>query len=414
MADPPHPGPIHYGWVIVATGTLCIFACLGFGRFALGMQLPSMGAGLSLSYAQLGAVGTINFLGYLGAMLVVGRIAARFGPRRTIAAGLVAVGGSMLLLSRAGGFGELAALYAVTGFGSGAANVPVMGLVARWFQASLRGRAAGFVAIGSGFAIVVSGRLIPWVNQRVGAEGWRVSWALLGAAVLAVALLAALLLRDRPEEKGLSPCGVALPAPSRPARPGAAPRRGAVPILGLVYACFGYTYAIYVTFLVTMLVRERGFPEATAGAFWSAVGLLSLLSGPVFGSLSDRLGRRTGLAMVFSLQLAAYLLAAGRLPEPFLYLSIGCFGVTAWAVPTIMLAAVGDYVGPDRALGTLGLVTFFFGIGQVAGPAVAGLLAERTGGFSAAFTMAAGVAALAIVGAALLGPPGEAPAARDT
>ena len=34
----------HYGWYVVAAGTLCIFASLGFGRFALGMLLPAMGA----------------------------------------------------------------------------------------------------------------------------------------------------------------------------------------------------------------------------------------------------------------------------------------------------------------------------------------------------------------------------------
>ena len=33
---------VHYGWYVVAAGTLCIFASLGFGRFALGMLLPAM------------------------------------------------------------------------------------------------------------------------------------------------------------------------------------------------------------------------------------------------------------------------------------------------------------------------------------------------------------------------------------
>ncbi len=388
----------HYRWVIVATGTLSIFACLGLGRFALGMILPSMSAGLGLSYAAQGTVGTANFLGYLAAVLAAGPIAARTGPRPLIVAALVLVSGTMLLVSRAESLAALVVLYALTGFGSGATNVPMMGLIARWFDAGTRGRAAGFASIGSGFAIVASGWLIPAVNRAQGASGWRTNWLILGAAVAAIALLAGLLLRDPPAPPA------AAGASSRAAPPPGRPR--AVWVLGLAYACFGYTYAIYVTFIVTSLVRERGFPEATAGLFWSAVGLLSLLSGPVFGALSDRRGRRFGLTLVFALQMTAYLLAAGgSLPRPFLYLSIGLFGVAAWSVPTIMIAAVADHVGPERALPAFGFITFFFGLGQVAGPAVAGLLAERTGSFSGSFLMAAVLAALAILVVSLLRPP---------
>lgn len=395
MPPPARAWP-HYRWVIVATGTLSIFACLGLGRFALGMLLPSMSAGLGLSYAAQGAVGTANFLGYLAAVLAAGPIAARAGPRPLIVAALALVAGTMLLVSRAENLAALVVLYALTGFGSGATNVPMMGLIARWFDAGTRGRAAGFASIGSGFAIVASGWLIPAVNRAHGAEGWRTNWLVLGLAVAAIALAAALLLRDPPAAPAAGPARSA-PLPRSPR---------AVWVLGLAYAAFGYTYAIYVTFIVTSLVRERGFAEATAGRFWSAVGLLSLLSGPVFGALSDRRGRRFGLTLVFALQMLAYLLAAGSgLPRPFLYLSIGLFGVAAWSVPTIMIAAVADHVGPERALPAFGFITFFFGLGQVAGPAVAGLLAQRTGSFSGSFLMAAALAALAILVVSLLRPP---------
>src|ERR687883_105770 len=90
-------GRFHYGWVIVGTGTLTVLACLGFGRFALGMLLPSMAAGLSLSYAEIGWVGTGNFVGYLAAVLACGPMAARLGPRRLVTLALLLVGGGMVL-----------------------------------------------------------------------------------------------------------------------------------------------------------------------------------------------------------------------------------------------------------------------------------------------------------------------------
>jgi MFS family permease len=394
------PLGLDYGWVIVATGTLTIFASLGLGRFALGMILPSMGSGLGLSYAQLGYLGTANFVGYLAAVLVAGPLAARLGSRLLISLALLLAGASMLLMSRAATYAGLVALYGLTGFGSGASNVPMMALVARWFEPARRGRAAGFVTIGSGFAIIGSGKLIPYVNAVAGAEGWRTNWMVLGLCVTVVAGVALALLRNAPASGTARPAGraSAAHAPS----PADAPRSRAVWLLGGLYAIFGFTYAIYVTFIVTMLVREKGLSEAVAGQFWSWVGLLSLLSGPVFGTLSDRLGRRRGLVIVFTVQTLAYALAAADLPVSSLYLSIGFFGVAAWSVPTIMIAAVGDCVGAERALGAFGVITFFFGIGQIAGPAMAGALAQRTGSFSSSFFMAAALAAAAILLSGLL------------
>lgn len=402
--------PLDYGWVIVATGTLTIFASLGLARFALGMIMPSMGAGLGLSYAQLGWVGTANFLGYLAAVLVARPLAGRMGSRLLIAAALLLSGASMLLVSRAATYAGVVALYCVTGFGSGASNVPMMALVARWFEPARRGRAAGFVAIGSGFAIIFSGALIPYVNRLVGREGWRTSWMILGLCVTAIAVVALLLLRDAPASARPGAGAGATRAPAA----GGREARGAVLVLGLLYAIFGYTYAIYVTFVVTMLVRERGFSEVVAGRFWSWVGLLSLLSGPVFGALSDRIGRRGGLVAVFTVQALAYALAAADLPVGFLYLSIGCFGIAAWSIPTIMIAAVTDHVGAERALGAFGVITFFFGIGQVAGPAMAGQLAQRAGSFSSSFAMAAALAAGAVLVSGLLRRPAHAPGPAET
>ena len=180
---------------------------------------------------------------------------------------------TMLLIARAHVVRPRSSLlYALTGFGSGAVNVPVMGLVARWFASTIRGRAAGFVVIGSGFAIILSGWLIPFVNRRAGAEGWRTSWTLLAVIILVVAAVAVALLRDRPEDRRpLRPRSRA----RRPS-PAAAPRQSsphfssyrspAVWLLGVIYYLFGFTYVIYVTFFVTSLVKERGFSETIAGA----------------------------------------------------------------------------------------------------------------------------------------------------
>jgi len=391
--------PFHYGWVIVFTGMLCIMACLGFGRFALGMLLPSMASTLKLSYSQMGYISTGNFLGYLISVLVSGHFAGRIGPRRFIFFSLMVVGLSMAVVSQARTFVQVLLLYMITGIGSGAVNVPVMGLASAWFKAKKRGKAAGFIVIGSGFAIMLSGKLIPHVNVVAGSEGWRTSWLILSGMVTVIAILGVLFLRNRPEEMGLLPVGSDDTGSVQTApRPKVnVYKEGMIYYLGIIYFLFGYTYVIYATFIVTTLVKERGFSEALAGNFWAWVGFLSLFSGPVFGTLSDKLGRKAGLIIVFSLQTMAYMLVASGLPGPFLYLSIFFFGIVAWSIPSIMAAAVGDYVGARNAPAAFGLVTFIFGFGQIAGPSVAGILAEKTGSFSSSFSMAAALAGSAIL-----------------
>ena len=391
---------IHYGWYVVAAGTLCIFASLGMGRFALGMLLPAMAESLKLTYSQMGLISTSNFIGYLVAVLFCSYISEKIGSRLLIFFALLLVAVSMLLISRANSFTTVAIIYTLTGVGSGASNVPMMALVASWFSTRQRGKAAGFVVIGSGFAILLSGKLIPYLNQLSVADGWRTSWLVLGIIVLFISIICFVVIRDTPAELGLEPVDS-----NKKSRMGTTPKfaeesfsasRKDIYHLGAIYFLFGYTYVIYATFIVTTLVQERGFSEAVAGNFWSWVGFLSLFSGPVFGTLSDKLGRKTGLILVFTIQMFAYLLVALSLPVKFLYLSIGCYGIVAWSIPSIMTALVGDYVGPQKTARVFGFITFIFALGQIAGPAIAGFLAEKYGSFSSSFLMASLFAGLAV------------------
>jgi len=402
---------MHYGWIIALTGMAVLFACLGLGRFSLGMLLPSMGISLNLNYSQMGLVGTGNFAGYMLAVVLAGMIARKIGARWTISLGLVLVGGCMALISRAMGFVEVMSLYVATGIGSGLANVPMMGLVSHWFSKSNRGRAAGLMLSGNGIAIVFTGMLIPRINTSLGAEGWRTGWLTIGVIALGITAIAALFLRNEPGEKGLAPVGgstvVSTPAESNRAGKINSTRRVMVH-LGCIYALFGATYVVYATFIVTAMVNERGFGENTAGTFWAVVGGLSIFSGPLFGWLSDRLGRKRGMLLVYTLFTLAYVLVAADLPTPFLYASIAIFGLAVWSVPTIMSAAVGDYTGPARAVKAFGFITLFFGVGQITGPAVAGVLADKTGTFSMAFWLCALLTTLAIGLTWFLRPPSEA------
>lgn len=400
----------HYGWVVLLSGIAVMFSCLGLGRFALGMLLPSMGDALGLDYAQMGLIGTANFIGYMISVFFAGRVSNRFGARVTIASGLLIVGLSMCSIRVASGLWTALLPYVLTGMGSGLANIPMMGLVAGWFARKWRGRAAGCMLIGNGLGIIFSGFLIPHLNRQVGMQGWRTGWLILGILSLVSAVFAAVMLRNDPHRLGLAPLGAEnsdtqdykkkrLVGTQKKDAPGVAK----LIRIGLIYALFGASYAVYATFIVTALVNERGIGEQAAGVFWSSVGLLSLCSGPLAGYISDRIGRFPALAIVFLQFTCAYLCALSGLPDLFLYLSIILFGLSLWGIPTIMTAAVGDMAGPARAASVFGFITIFFGGGQVVGPAVAGYLADLTGLFDTAFMMCGVLTAIGAIASVRMG-----------
>lgn len=394
---PPEKG-IHYGWIIVLVGTLIIVACLGLARFAFGMLLPSMREALGMSYDEMGLLGTANFAGYLTAVGAIPFLLRRFTPRKLIATGLLLISGCLFGISICNGYPSVLVLYTLVGIGSGLANIPLMVLVSYWFRRERRGRAAGLIVIGSGFAIIFSGYIIPLLNAHFGPNGWRAGWALIALIVLIIAIIAALLIRNNPAEKGLEPVGrketVAVPAEETKAPVSAAK---ILTHLGVLYFVFGATYVIYGTFIVTTLIEEYGYAEASAGHFWSWVGFFSLFSGIVFGTLSDRIGRKGGLMVVFSVQTLAYLFAGAKLGSAVVFGSVVLYGIAAFAIPAIMAAAIGDYLGKAKAAAGFSIITFCFAIGQTLGPAVAGTVAEATGTFTGSYLCSAALTAVAVI-----------------
>jgi MFS family permease len=405
------PRTVHYGWIIVATGALVLFSCLGLARYAYTMLLPGMQAGLGLTYDRMGFIGAGNFVGYLVAVLIAPTLIRRFRPRATIAAGLLLIAVCMLGISQCRGFTTVFILYLLVGMGGGFANIPLMALVTYWFRSEQRGKAAGLVIGGNGVAIIFAGFLIPLLNRSYGANGWRSGWLALGLISLAVTGCAAFLLRNHPSDLGLEPVGRAVSVPVDQLKPREHRGDGAVLLrLGLLYLVFGATFMVFGTFIVTTMVREYGFSEAKAGLYWSWVGFFSLFSGVGFGALSDRIGRKRGLVLVFAVQTAAYLLA-GLKPGSFgLIVSIVLYGSAVFAIPAIMAAAIGDYLGLARAATAFATVTIFFAAGQTVGPACAGVIAKATGSFTTAYKLAALLTGCASLFAALLPPPPPAEA----
>jgi sugar phosphate permease len=398
---------LHYAWVVLSVGTLVVFGALGLARFGYTMLLPAMQAGLGLDNTQAGGLATANLVGYLALSVAGGALAVRYGPRVVITVGLALAGVGMLLTGLAGSFATAMAWRALTGIGSGASNVPVMGLLAAWFVQRRRGLAAGIAVTGSSLGLMVVGPLVPRMLTIYSQNGWRICWFLFAGATFGLAVLALAVLRNQPSALGLRPLGY-----TRDDEPGTSRVRelhwrsvyqsGVVWHIGLIYVAFGFSYIIYMTFFTKYLITEGAYSQESAGRLFMLMGWLSLLCGLIWGWVSDIIGRKGALVIVYLIHTVAFGLFALWPSPPGFTISAVLFGLSAWSIPAIMAATCGDLLGPRLAPAGLGFVTLFLGIGQAAGPSAAGAVADAAGSLSPAMLLAAGVALLGAVGALLL------------
>lgn len=399
----------HYAWTIACTGSLVLLLSHGFGRMSYSVILPLMKEGLSLSYTQVGLIGTGNFIGYLCLALIGGFLAARFGVRRVVFVSLVIMGITLFATGLSNSFSSAFTLRLITGMGNGGSYVPMVALPAAWFTARKRGLATGIVTMGTGIGLSIAGLVLPYFIKHFNHDGWRYAWFLMGAMVFICSFVCYALLRDNPQEKGLTPYGNGgekqQPLPEKVSLFSAGRDVTTHPEiwkLGVVYFMYGFSYIIYLTFFVAYLTQEQGLSSPAAGSIFALLGFLSIFCGLVWGSISDVLGRRVGAAIAYNVLALAYLLFALWRSPLGLYCSAVIFGITAFSIPVIMAAAAGDAVGGRLAPAGLGFITLFFGVGQAIGPAVAGWVKDQSGTFVYAFMLSAAVSVTGALGSLVL------------
>ena len=369
---------IHYGWVIVGVGALVKMSGLGFGRFAYPMLLPSMRVSLGFNYSEMGLLSGAIMLGYLLFSFFGGILATRFGPKRIVVTSLLCGSLSMFFISRSSAFLPLLFFAFAMGAGGAGSHISITTLPMAWFEERRLGGAVGVVTGGTGIGIIVTGLLLPYLLFQLGREAWRQCWFLLALITFLVAVIGWILLREKPSQITFPP-----PRLDRDRESLLSKRKSdglTLKAIFIIYFIFGFSYNIYATYFVAYMVEEIRLTEKTAGDIWAIFGWMCMLSGLIWGFLSDRLGRRKALLWnnaVISLSVLLPLL----LHHPFFMgFSAFLFGGTFLGTVTVIAAAIGDQVSEKRAF-MYGLVTLIHGTGQFLGTTSGGTLKDLTGSF---------------------------------
>jgi MFS family permease len=398
---------LHRGWLNLLITVFTLVACLGLGRFSLGAIIPFMKQGLDLNYREMGWVASAVFVGYLIMVAVAGHLVLRFTAKKVIVTSLFVIVLGMLGNANATGFWTAFLSCLIVGIGSGGANIPALGVLAQWFTQQKRGMAMGAAYSGVGIGFVLSGLIIPSLVTLSPSMGWRTSWYVLAGIILLITLIHLLFLKNSPQEVGLKPIGYSEQMEEKTTKPAAAPaddskesvyKNKNIRMIGFIYLTWGFSYILFSTFLVDYLMEEVGFGKQLAGQYFAVIGLVSIVSGFIWGIISDRLGRVLTLGIVYIGQSFLLVFLSLSVQPILILLQVILFAVTLWAVPTIMAAAVSDLVGLHQAAVAMGYITLFFGVGQFVAPIINGYLLDWTHSYLSAFLLSAFICFLGGIG----------------
>ena len=379
---------------IIASGLMVTLVTVALARLSFGLILPPMRAALGLSYEQAGHLGTATALGYVSLVMVAGALASRRGGRASILLGLVFVIAGFSGLSLASAYWQLLVLMTLLGFGTAFAYTPLISLIATWFP-QRRGVVIGLLNSGVGLGMMCAGWIVPYLSSAHD-DGWRLVWMLFAATGL-VTLVAALLFLHNPPRPVSDAQIPDAAADDRQEIRRSVFRNPYVLTVGLVYGIVGMTYIVQAIFMFSYALAA-GVDPSVAGRLASFMGLLGIICGPIWGSVSDRLGRGHSLMLAMSL-------ACVSTAIPVLWPTLLGFGghyvilgVAVTGMFTCALAASTESVSVHAAPLAVSYVTLFFATGQLLGPTAAGWLISWEDGFRLTFGVSA---AITFVGALL-------------
>jgi len=165
-----------------------------------------------------------------------------------------------------------------------------------------------------------------------------------------------------------------------------------VPIYGITLIdVFGYMIMIP---LLPYLAQKYGASGVEVGALLATMAVASTLAAPVWGALSDRVGRKPIVLVSQVVSLIGYVALAFAPTLGMLFIARGIAGIGGGnlGVTQSYIADVTEEAYRDRAYAAFGAV---FGLGIVLGPVTGGFLVHF--GFGLPFLVAAGIEVLNIL-----------------
>ena len=348
---------------------------------SVGSLAPLIVADLGLSYAQLGTLIGLYLLPGVVLALPGGLIGQRVGDRRAVVASLalMVVGG--LVTAWSASFTGAAAGRLISGGGAVLMNILLVKIAADWFAGREMATAMAVMLtawpVGLGLATATLGTMAT-------ATSWRTALVVAAGSAAVGLIIMAAVFRDAPVRG----------TPGAPATLGGRDVGLAISS-GVAWGAFNASLIGVIAFGPALLVA-RGLSLGQAGFEISLAIWVTIVSVPLGGVLSDRVGRPDAFSIGASLAAGALLLALPVIP--WAAVGLVSVGVLIGGPPGPLTSMLPRAVAAQRLATSLGVSYTAYYLVMAAAQPLAGWLRDVTGDPATPIRVAAAAMAATIAG----------------
>lgn len=392
--------PTFYGWRIVWACLFIAFIAWSFALYGPSVYIYSLSEKPGWSVGQISLALTFSFLINAFSIGFVGSIIGRHGPQLIMTVGAVLMALGLAAIGQITEPWQAFIAFPLMGLGwSCLSTIAISATIAPWFE-RFQGKAISIALLGASLGGMLG---IPITLALVSWLGFPMAMATIAAmVVLGVVPIALFVLRRRPQDIGLEPDGISTDGVNAPSVSRSWTRPQALQTFALqsVILTFGVALMVQIGFLSHQVNLLQTFvtPAMTA-LIVLASGALAFLGRIWLARVADRLNIRLIASAVLIFSAIGLIVTAMANTALVLIVGILLFGFNVGNLTTLPALIVRREFGATSFGKVFGITGTFMQLLSALGPAIFGLMHDRTGSYSFAISLAA---VLMLMGAILI------------
>jgi sugar phosphate permease len=354
-------------FIVLAGAYLLVY----FHRLSMSVVADDLARDFQTTASVIGLLGSLYFYSYAAMQIPAGLLADSWGPRKTVSLFLLIATVGSIIFGLSPNISVAFIGRAMVGLGVSMVFIPTMKILSQWFRAREFAFMTGILNAVGGCGVLVATWVLALAGELI---GWRLSFEFIGFITFLIVILAWIIVRDRPEEKGW---------PSLAEIDGlkeASPQVEEIPlwrgVRRVVTEKYFWPVAVWFFFDCGLffgfgglwagpyLQHVYGLTKNEAGAVLSMIAWGMIFGSPILGLLSDRIfmSRKKiirAATFVLAIDMAVLLILPDGLPRPVLYLVFLVLSVCASSIVVISFTTTKELFPVEIAGTSTGMVNIF-------------------------------------------------------